>query len=690
MHFFTKMTTSFTNMLSVLMWQGMGIALGASNDPATTTVNHIISAGAPSVSVVQPLDALATVDASKTIDRLIDSALSQRGIKIQPRASDEVFLRRVYLGVVGRIPTVKEANDFIASQKIDKREALIKLLIGSEGYISHQYNYWADLLRVTSRLQERYPGQAYIDYIKSSLRVNKPYDKWVTELIQAEGPALALGNGATGYYIRDAGMPLDNMSNTIQVFLGTQLACAQCHNHPSDKWTRMDYYQMAAFSFATAVEKNLYGKQANVPSQEMFEAQKKVKESPSDLRDLFRRYGETVGLAVESKDNYEIHLPADYQYPDAKSGSKVAAKVMMGVTEISKNINSRSLYGSWMVTQKRFAQVIANRMWKKVMGMGLVEPVDNFKDDTLASHPEVLEFITRLMVTVKFDLRKVQEILYATQTYQRSTLRTDVEQGDYAFEGRLLRRLTAEQVWDSLMTLAVSDIDTHKGTDAKELYALYERSKDMTPLQIFEQAKERYDAQGKALALHQEYMALVATMQGAKVGAERNAVIIKINAMCDNLEKLLNSSDPMEVNKRLGFGTVGSGARDSKMGQGNLLRASELPSPAFSDHLLYIFGQSDRELIDNSSSDAAVTQALALMNGLVEVDILSNRSVLYSNMQKASGAQGKIKMLWLTILSRQPTPQEMTMATRVFAANKNAANDLAWALINSREFLFVQ
>ncbi len=608
----------------------------------------------------------------------------------QPRTNDEVYVRRIYLDVIGRIPTTEETNDFLTSRKSDKRDELIKKLIGSEGYVSHQYNYWADLLRVTTRLQNRYPGQAYIDYVKQVLRDNKPYDKWVSEMLQAEGPALAAGNGATGYYIRDAGMPLDNMSNTIQVFLGTQLACAQCHNHPSDKWTRMDYFEMAAFTSGTSVSRNFKGDMKMARDPAMKDLRKQFNDAPPQVRNAVRRHGETVGLVVKDSDDYSIKLPADYQYADAKGGATVLAHAMMGeASGISKEHTPRSVYASWMISQERFAQVIANRMWKKVMGKGLVEPVDNYKDDTIASNPEVMEFITRLMVTVKFDLRKFQEILYTTETYQRATLRTDVEDADYAFQGRQLRRLTAEQVWDSLMTLAVSEIDKHKGVNATELLAMYERDKDLSPQDIFEKAKSQTDFREKAMELKNEFDALKEKMKTASEGAEKMAVIAQMKALAERRDDLMALSDPLAMRKKLGDGK-GNGPRDSRMAQGNLLRASELSSPAPTNHFVNTFGQSDRELIDGSSTDPAVTQALTLMNGLVEIDILSNRSVLYGNMLKASGAENKAKMLWTTILARQPTTQEMSMATRLLAIDKNAAYDLAWALINSREFLFVQ
>ncbi len=672
--------------IAVLGWQWP-------SDRAALPVVHLddqAPAAAPAQPAVKPLDAAALKSASATIDKLVSTQLATKNLKALPRASDEVFLRRAYLDLIGRIPTLEESAAFLNQKSSDKREKLVKSLIGSEGYLSHQYNYWADLLRVSTRLQERYPGQAYIDWIKQSLRENKPYDKFVSEMLQAEGAALARGNGATGYYIRDFGMPLDNMSNTIQVFLGTQLACAQCHNHPTDKWTQMDYFEMAAFTAGTAAKKGYRDDTSKGQKRgpEMRELVAKIKSAPPQVRNTMRALSETVSLGVTDNDSASMKLPHDYQYADAKPGAKVDAHAMFGEAEITKG-TPRAGYASWMTSQPRFAQVIANRMWKKVMGTGLIEPVDNFKDDTVASNPELMDFISLVMVSVKFDLRKFQEILYTTEAYQREAVKQDLAEEAYAFQGHKLRRLTAEQVWDSLMTLGVSDIDTHKGMDATHLYDMYDENKDKTAVEFFEMAKGMANRREEAVKLKEDFSDLRQKIAKAKDGAEKAKLMQDMKALADRRDDLMNQSDPLSKRKILGEGK-GTGARDGKSGIGNLIRASELSSPAPSGHFLRTFGQSDRELIDNSTDSGAVTQALSLMNGLIEPELLSNRSVLSANVLKGSNAESKARILWQTILARAPSSKELSVAVRVIAAHPDGVKDMAWALINSNEFIFVR
>src|SRR6056300_920292 len=183
---------------------------------------------------------------SDNIDKLIEAKLKENELSPNEEIAEGVFLRRVYLDIVGRVPTIEEAEAFHSESYENKRERLIEKLLSSEGYVSDSYHLWADILRINGE-----PGgtvsSAYELWVKDALRKNMPYDEFVHSLITAEGKFWE--NGAVGYYFRDRGMPLDNMSNTVRVFLGTRLECAQCHDHPFDKWTQMDYFKMASFSY---------------------------------------------------------------------------------------------------------------------------------------------------------------------------------------------------------------------------------------------------------------------------------------------------------------------------------------------------------------------------------------------------------------------------------------------------------
>ena len=304
--------------------------------------------------------------ASREIDNILAADWKKSGVEGNPAVDDPTFVRRIYLDVIGRIPTTREVEEFIASKDAGKRAQLIDKLLNTEAYVQHAFNYWADVLRVTSNGNQTgaITGAAYAGFVKDSLRTNKPYDQFVREMVAAQGKAWS--NGAIGYYMRDRGMPLDNMANTVRVFLGTRIECAQCHNHPFDKWTQMQFYQMAAFTYGVSTQ-DYYGgttgevrdllrdkesavrasfkeparpkKTKDISAEEFkklttaYELEmKQVREKREEARLKLRKEQRNIGEAmtditntmrytsVEMRDR-KVTLPHDYQYSDAKPRS---------------------------------------------------------------------------------------------------------------------------------------------------------------------------------------------------------------------------------------------------------------------------------------------------------------------------------------------------------------------------------
>ncbi|MFM7593979.1 MAG: DUF1549 domain-containing protein, partial [Isosphaeraceae bacterium] len=197
------------------------------------------------VAPVDPNRREAALASAATIDTLVESALARGGQKPNPESNDFQFLRRVYLDANGIIPTLAQSSDFLNDKKKTKRVDLIDKLLSSPGYASHLYNYWADVLRLVDRSNNNRYLRPYEDWVRQSLQKNMHFDDMVREMLSAEGRVL--DTPATGYVLRDAGMPLDNLNNTIRIFLGTRIGCAQCHDHPFDRWKQKEFYQLAAF-----------------------------------------------------------------------------------------------------------------------------------------------------------------------------------------------------------------------------------------------------------------------------------------------------------------------------------------------------------------------------------------------------------------------------------------------------------
>ncbi len=418
----------------------------------------------PAALAALPL-AVPALDVAKTaaeIDALVLKKLEQEKLAPNALTSDDVFLRRVYLDTIGRIPTLKETQDFLADTAADKRAKLIDHLLASDGYVQHHFNFWADILRFKNTLTNggNAAGAAYAEWIKKSLAENKPYDQFVRELLTAEGKTYE--NGAVGFYIRDYNMQLDNMAVTTQVFLGTQMVCAQCHDHPFDKWSMMDYYQMAAHTYGIQSTNGLVGRSlptgygnGGKKSGGMSSREDRVmlgKAMTEILRPL--RYNNVI------HNDRALRLPHDYPYSDAKPKDVVKPFIPASFSKEGDVAASGKSpvegYAAWVTSpdNPRFTLVIANRLWKKVMGQGVIEPVDELTDSTVPTNPALMSRLEGLMKQVNYDMKAFLRVLMNSETYQRASHNKELALGEpYYFPGPLMRRMSAEQIWDSLVAL---------------------------------------------------------------------------------------------------------------------------------------------------------------------------------------------------------------------------------------------
>ncbi len=412
------------------------------------------------------------------IDELVNAKLTKEKIQPNKPASDEIFVRRVYLDVAGRIPTLQETTEFLKSSDTDKRTQLIDKLLAGDGYVQNFYNYWADILRMKTQMvgggQSLPAFYGYSRWLKDSLRDNKPYDEMVREVVTADGKSYE--NGAIGFYIRDYNMPLDNMAVTTQIFLGTSMVCAQCHNHPFDKWTQMDYYQMAAHTYGMTgsngvtnplLAQAIYGGGPAKKKTNRYGGAVTKFDLPEGIerKDVGRAMTEILrplryNTVLDQTDKKALALPHDYQYSDAKPKQKVAPLIPASFSKdgniVKDGAKPITAYAGWMTSKEnpRFTTVIANRLWKKLMGQGIIEPVDEITDSTVPSNPQLMTFLEDTMKAANYDMKAILRAILNSQAYQREAYTKDVELGEvYNFPGPLLRRMSAEQIWDSMVTL---------------------------------------------------------------------------------------------------------------------------------------------------------------------------------------------------------------------------------------------
>lgn len=591
---------------------------------------------------VAPADASRRTElelAASALDDLIETKLAEEGQTPNQWCSDEVFLRRIYLDVAGRIPTLAEAQSFLDSGNPDKRIELIDELLGSPDYVSHTYNYWADTLRLRERPQANIVLEPFLAYVKDSIRTNKPYDEWVYEMLTAEGKVWDAP--ATGYQLRDDGMPLPYIDNTVRVFLGTQIGCAQCHDHPFDQWTQYQFYELAAFTTGTRtrIKRGDPGFTKGNPANAMINEARKHYENgrvPGNFQRMVRANSYSV-----SEVKAAMRLPHDYAYDDAKPKEVVKPAVLWGeVPTKSRKLSPRKQFAAWLTSadNPQFKNMIVNRMWKRFMGIGFVEPIDDFRDEHPSLNEPAMEYLGKELVRSGFDLKDLIRIILYSQTYQREASNYDMTSGEkYFFAGPTVRRMTAEQVWDSMLTLAVRNPMPFQRPTGEDLKPFIDVNFADTS---FEECKSQSEEFGKTYA------------RGA-----------------------YNRS----INKHAYQGNV-------------LCRASELPAPQPADHFLRQFGQSDRETIDGSNASATVPQILAMFNGPITHVMLEPGSAIVDNVLAIESTRERIDAIFLSVLARRPNAKDRVTAAKELSSMKNdnvGYGNIIWALLNTREFLFV-
>tara|TARA_R110002049_G_scaffold2750_2_gene21571 strand:- start:390369 stop:392300 length:1932 start_codon:yes stop_codon:yes gene_type:complete len=592
---------------------------------------------------VTPVSAGSREDAAfaaNRIDGFVEDQLIAKGMTPNPLAPDETFLRRVYLDVAGRIPTLQEATDFLNSTDANRRENLIDELLNSPDYVSNMYNFWADTLRLVERPQPNIVADPFLGYVKDAIRTNKKYDQWVYEMLTADGKTWE--NPAVGFQLRDDGMALPYVDNTVRIFLGTQIGCAQCHDHPFDQWTQYQFYELAAYTAGTRtrITKGDPGFEKSNPANDLIsEARKKYPNGR--VPGAFQRVARANTYSVKEV-KATMRLPHDYAYEDAKPKAVVDPAVLWGdVPSSASESTPREQLAAWITSPEnpQFSKTIVNRFWSRFLGVGLVEPIDDFRDEHPCTNEPLMEFLAAELVRIDFDLKQLLRTILYSETYQREASDFDITSGEtYYYPGPAVRRMTAEQVWDSLLTLAVHNPWPFQRPTAK----------DLAPVIDLDFSKATYDT--------------------VKAKSERFQQTYFTGTYKRNLNK--------------------------HAFQGNVLcRASELPSPLPPDHFLRQFGQGDRETINGADQQATVPQILAMFNGPITHVMLEPGSAIVDNVLAIPSARDRVDAIFLSVLTREPNSidrraaaSELSKADRIGSAYGN----IIWALLNTREFLFIQ
>lgn len=540
---------------------------------------------------------------SSKIDNVLQKQYSQSNIQPLTRIDDDKFIRRAYLNIIGRNPTYEEYESFVKVTDSNKRQGLIQYLIKHPGHVSHIFNFWAESLRLRDRLTNinNFHGESYINYIKEQLLHNKPYTQFVADLLTSTGSYY--DNPATGYYYRDLGMPMDNLIATSKVFMGIDIGCAQCHDDPFQDFTQKQFYGMAAF-FAQVELRGRNDKQFNekvrMIRQQIDEL---IKADPIKNRGLNNQINNFVramqtDLSIES--NKQLKLPHDYKYTDAKPFDVVEPVMLSGKTMISHKDDLRKDAVVWMVNSNHatFTKNIVNRYWKWVFGKYIIEEYDNIHDSSLLDS-EMMNLLADIMIKLDYDSKQFLYVLYNTKLFQRELYDgANASSDKFIFIGPVKQRLSAEQLWDSVLAVALDKPESFK------------------------------------LTFHDEYSKV---MKAAAADLTLNYVRLKY----EDYQKIIRSKYDAAPKYRNYV----------------LVRASEVNDSNPVTDILEQLGRGDRELIDSSSREGSVTQVISFMNGQLADVAINKETVLAKNIAGKSPTE-TIDIIFKSVLSRKPTITE--------------------------------
>ncbi|MGE5193132.1 MAG: DUF1549 domain-containing protein [Deltaproteobacteria bacterium] len=343
------------------------------------------------------------------VDELVNEKLKKLRIAPSGLCNDETFLRRLYLDLTGTLPTFDEYNRFMTSADPEKRNKLIDELLERKEFTEIWVGYWAEWLMVRSSNVISYKAMLlYYNWLADQIGRNVPLDKMVQTLLGANGGTFKVPQ--TNYYQNETDT-LKVAENVAQVFMGMRVQCAQCHNHPFDRWTQDDYYSFAAF-FSQIGRKGA------------------------------EDYRETI---IFNSGGGEVAHPV--------GGRRMAPKFLGGDVPDVAGKDRRIVMANWLASPQNpyFAQNFANRVWAHFFGIGIIDPVDDVRISNPASNPELLAELAKRFTATNYDFKQLVRDICRSQAYQRSTERNETNmQDEKNFAHANLRRIKAESLLDCI------------------------------------------------------------------------------------------------------------------------------------------------------------------------------------------------------------------------------------------------
>jgi hypothetical protein len=407
----TQLAVFETSSENVATVSRTGLARGVGSGDVAIIVRYLAFIESANLTFVRNIEGFAWNDppAANYLDEHVYAKLRQLQYEAAPRSSDRTFIRRLYLDLTGLLPEAEAVRKFLADGSPRKRAKLIDVLLESESHATFWAQKWGDLLRVSRKQIGLGPVFKLNRWLVNAVATNQSYDDFARDILTARGSSLV--HPAANYY-RAAGDTFDAMETSAQLFLGSRIQCAKCHNHPFERWTQNNYYGLAAFF--NRVER--------------------------------KKTGRADELIVFASKSGEVTHPATN-----KTMKPWAPKA--GTIEVAEGKDRREAFANWLTRDENpfFAQVEANRIWAHVMGRGIVEPFDDFRDTNPPTNAPLLAALAKDFVTSGYDRRHLLRTILNSNTYQATSKTTPLNEDDNRYFSHYQpRMLSAEQIVDAL------------------------------------------------------------------------------------------------------------------------------------------------------------------------------------------------------------------------------------------------
>ncbi len=667
-------------------------------------------------------------EAAVMLDDLLQRENTGSGVITTDVISDNAFLRRATIDLIGRIPTIREIREY---QKWgEKRRAKLIAKLTSHARFADRWTiFMADMLRIRSNVTG---GNQLLAYIHGSIDQGKPYDELVRELISASGRANS--NPAVGYILGDDAAPMELAAATSQIFLGVRIGCAMCHDHPFDDWEQKHFYDLAAFFGKTKKVQSRRGGGVYTtegdkmtvlwPPEDKADPDKRkpvkpkfpfqVAESGTTPQHIERF--EAISLARAKKeaggaesasldallDSVEPNVgkPGDPVLEEAKRESRLL-KVH---GDIYRSSELRTKLAD-LITDPRndyFARAFVNRVWAELIGHGFVEPLDNFSDYNELHHPSTLDFLAQEFIASGYDFRSLVRIITLSDVYRRSALSadTDIElrkKSELNFTAAPSRRMISEVLYDSIVVAGhLEDFKWPKGANNKEVsreirvptgeYTIL-KADESQPVMMTEKEPMRDDGYDLESSLKINFGSILNSKEQTEIANMRmkSDEAIKAKEMAEKMAALIQKDKERRVMKYK-TETITETFDDNP----RFDSAMRMATPAPPAHFLRVFGQPARtglgEFRDNASS---LRQQLLMLNGRItnEASRVGTLEPIHRILKKDPDLA--IDWAYQEILTRYPTDREKSDARSIVKNSEEGMADLRWALLNSNEFRFL-